>query len=225
MYPRVPLPGTVGTGDSVSPSVVRYYVTAPNDQWIEKLLLGMLSVYNSSAAFTQMGLVTPDDAATVFAEIYASFNLASDIGVLFPFAGLALPSYALPCDGASYLRSDYPALYAAIGVIWGSVDATHFNVPNLAQSVLGAPGDYGTGAVTVGAQVGELSHTLTPSEMPTHSHSVHQFINTAAGLEVAFASLDTTLPLSSTGSAGGGAPHNNVQLTTVVQWGIVATGR
>jgi microcystin-dependent protein len=35
------------------------------------------------------------------------------------------------CDGTSYLRTAYPALFTAIGTAYGTVDGTHFNVPDL----------------------------------------------------------------------------------------------
>jgi len=35
------------------------------------------------------------------------------------------------CDGQSLLREDYPVLFAAIGVGWGSADADHFNLPDV----------------------------------------------------------------------------------------------
>ena len=41
------------------------------------------------------------------------------------------PFGTLLCDGTSYLRTTYPALFTQIGVTWGSVDSTHFNVPDL----------------------------------------------------------------------------------------------
>jgi hypothetical protein len=51
-----------------------------------------------------------------------------------------------------------------------------------------------------------------------HTHAVDQFVPTAAGLEVTFASLDSGLPISSTGigtanlnTAGLDGAHNNVQ--------------
>lgn len=35
------------------------------------------------------------------------------------------------CDGSSVLRASYSGLFTAIGTAWGSVDGTHFNVPDL----------------------------------------------------------------------------------------------
>lgn len=40
------------------------------------------------------------------------------------------PVGTVPADGSSLLRTDYPALFAAIGTTYGAVDGTHFTLPN-----------------------------------------------------------------------------------------------
>jgi microcystin-dependent protein len=44
--------------------------------------------------------------------------------------GATAPAGWLLCDGTSYLRADYPDLFAEIDTTFGNVDGTHFNVPN-----------------------------------------------------------------------------------------------
>ena len=51
-------------------------------------------------------------------------------GVVWEYGGTVAPYGFLMCDGTSYLRTDYPALFNAIGTAFGSVDGTHFNVPD-----------------------------------------------------------------------------------------------
>ena len=53
-------------------------------------------------------------------------------GVVYPFAGPVanIPVGYLLCDGASLLRASYPALFSAIGIIYGAADGTHFNLPD-----------------------------------------------------------------------------------------------
>ena len=65
-------------------------------------------------------------------------------GMVTPFAGGAAPTGWLLCDGASLLRIDYPALFTAISVTYGSADASHFSVPDLRGRVV-AGVDPGTG--------------------------------------------------------------------------------
>jgi microcystin-dependent protein len=40
------------------------------------------------------------------------------------------PDNYLECDGSSLLRTSYSELFAVIGVMYGAVDATHFNLPD-----------------------------------------------------------------------------------------------
>lgn len=59
-------------------------------------------------------------------------------GMVQMTAAAAAPTGWLLCRGQSVLRTDYPALFAAIGTTYGSVDGTHFNVPNmLGRAVVG----------------------------------------------------------------------------------------
>lgn len=109
----------------------------------------------------------------------ASQDIALQPGDLIP-SGAPTRLGCLLCDGSSYLRTTYPNLFAAIGTTYGSVDGSHFNVPDLRGRLpLGA----GTGNAfwattwTLGEQpVGDVrggaeAHVLNVSEMPAHSHS------------------------------------------------------
>ena len=52
-------------------------------------------------------------------------------GTIHAYGGTTAPAGYLMCDGTSYLRTDYPSLFAAIGTAFGAADSTHFNVPDL----------------------------------------------------------------------------------------------
>jgi microcystin-dependent protein len=51
-------------------------------------------------------------------------------GIVMDYAGSSVPTGWLECDGSSLLRADYAALFTAIGTTWGSVDGTHFTLPD-----------------------------------------------------------------------------------------------
>lgn len=78
----------------------------------------------------------------------------------------------MKCDGRSLIRVDYPDLFAIIGTSFGSGSGTTFNLPDSRGRVLGTIGQ-GSGLTSraIGTAVGEETHTMTTSEMPTHSHT------------------------------------------------------
>ena len=77
-------------------------------------------------------------------------------GIIQMFAGSTPPTGWLICDGASYLRSDYPTLFTVLGGTsspWGLPDDTHFNVPDFrGRAPIGAGTGTGLTARTLGTQ-------------------------------------------------------------------------
>jgi microcystin-dependent protein len=107
----------------------------------------------------------------------AAWNLICPVGVVLPYGGAAAPTDWLVCDGASYLRADYPDLFDAIGTAYGSADADHFNVPDTRGRVpvgYAAAGGHtdvsalgGNDGVDVANRRAKHRHTVTD---PQHSH-------------------------------------------------------
>ncbi len=62
-----------------------------------------------------------------FQKISGNFVLP---GTIIHVAYGSAPNGYLKCDGATYLRTEYPDLFAVIGTIYGSTDSTNFKVPN-----------------------------------------------------------------------------------------------
>lgn len=105
-------------------------------------------------------------------------------GVITCYGGAAAPTGWLLCDGTSYLRADYGALYTAIGVAFGSADGTHFNVPNFAirspMGLGGAPRD------VLGYTGGNINHAHTG---PSHTHTGPSHTHTTAGHQLSVAEM------------------------------------
>lgn len=116
------------------------------------------------------------------------------IGIVLPWAGSAPPSLWLQCYGQSLLRSTYQDLFNVIGTAFGSVDGTHFNVPDLRGNVPagndamgGVPSGRLTNATispnatTLGASGGFQNITLIENQLPSLTKSA-SLISNAAGL-------------------------------------------
>jgi len=58
-------------------------------------------------------------------------NPPNQVGVPFLVFTETPPNGTLEADGASLLRSAYPALFAKIGTLYGTADADHFNLPDM----------------------------------------------------------------------------------------------
>ncbi len=100
-------------------------------------------------------------------------------GVILPYGGTSAPGGYLLCDGSSYLRADYPALYAAIGTAFGAADGTHFNVPDTRGRFLrgtdGAtardPDAASRTAMNAGGNVGDNIGSIQNDAFESHSHT------------------------------------------------------
>ncbi len=71
------------------------------------------------------------------------------------------------CDGRSLSRSVYHHLFQVIGTTYGAADANSFNLPDARGRVIGLSGQLHH----QGEQVGEEKHTLTVSELVSHTHT------------------------------------------------------
>lgn len=148
-------------------------------------------------------------------------------GTVLMYAVASAPTGYLLCDGSSQLRATYAALFSAIGTTFGSVDGTHFNVPDFRGRTPVGTGTgtggaaSGTGLPTGGSALtaralagwnGEETHTLITTEMPSHTHT---FTSDTAGTGNTVSAITSnggagTKTTSSTGSDGA---HNNIQPT------------
>lgn len=153
-----------------------------------------------------------------------SANAALPAGAILPYAGSSAPSSFLFCAGQSVLRADYAALFTAIGTSYGSVDGTHFTLPDLRGRVPfaldnmngAAAGRITRSGTVLGSNGGEELHTLTTPEIPAHTHTIPSDtvqVNTGSGATITVEAASAphggaTTPPS--GSTGGGGSHENM---------------
>lgn len=185
-----------------------------------ELVNGVLSLLTNIENFTETESgMTAERTAVMFTEMWLGYLgvFQTMIGAIVPMLVETLPGAFLWCDGSTYLRENFPQLYAALPAAF-IVDADTFTVPDLRNLfVVGAGDDY-----EVGDTGGEAEHTLTTTEMPVHSHG---YSSAAANLTTigVGAPEATAVPFPSvTDTAGSGGAHNNMPPYFALRFAIVA---
>jgi microcystin-dependent protein len=97
------------------------------------------------------------------------------IGTIKAWSGAAIPTNWMLADGSPLSRTNYAALYAALGSAsspWGQGDgSTTFNIPDLrSRMIVGSGAGPGLTNRALAARGGEETHILTIGEMCTHDH-------------------------------------------------------
>jgi len=147
---------------------------------------------NGTSAPTFMAPSTSGNLLTSNGTTWQSTAPAAQMptGALTAYAGATAPTGYLLCDGSSVSSSTYLALHAVIsntygGTAYSGAGALSFNLPDLRgrlpmgagtgtgqnASGTGAPSGTAQTARTRGAWLGEETHLLTTTEMPSHSHN------------------------------------------------------
>lgn len=155
---------------------------------------------------------------------------------LFSFV-FAPKGWAL-CNGQLLPINQNQALFSLLGTTYGGDGRVNFALPDLRGRV---PIHVGNGH-TLGERGGASSHTITQSEMPTHTHSVNVSEKRATLVSPANATFgQTTSPQYSNGSPGatyenlsvggpiltnigGSQAHNNMQPYLTLSFCIALQG-
>jgi len=177
-----------------------------------------------------------DGAVTAAKLDSAAVSVLMPSGTVLPYAGSALPGNPndyLFCNGAAVSRSTYSNLFTAIGTDYGVGNgSTTFNIPDLRGRVIAGQDDMGGTSANVltdaqadqlGGTLGEEDHTLTVNEMPSHTHGLIIDRATPGSTANDFGTSGGNANNVSSGSGntsatGGGAAHNNVQPTIILNY-------
>jgi microcystin-dependent protein len=141
-------------------------------------------------------------------------------GSVVVFGTTTVPAGFLLCDGASYLRADYPALFSAIGVLHGSADSTHFNVPNMTGRIPVGHDPLDADFATVGLTGGATTVTVTEANLPAHVHTGIKTATYTIYSESGHTQITADPVNGTTGSTGGGGAHTNMGPAIAMAYGI-----
>ena len=144
----------------------------------------------------------------------------------------ATKGFAL-ANGQSLSINQNQALFSLLGTTYGGNGQTTFQLPNLqGRSAM----HVGTG-FTLGQTGGEATHTLTLSEMPSHTHTA--YVSTTGGLHPAAGNLpgnggqalydptatgNAAMAAGVIGNAGSGMAHENRMPYLTVNFIIALVG-
>lgn len=208
-----------------------YLVPLPNIPEIKEAFWGAVAAIAFMSRWQEIGdMSVLDTTQWLKRAIVESRKMQFHIGMVIPTLQETLDDDLLLADGSVVDQADYPQLAEKIGVQYLVGDT--IVLPDLRGLFILSDG----GGFAVGDTGGELMHTLTEAEIPSHNHSQnphsHSEIIPAvtpsfAGEIPAGASLVVPTP-SVTGSAiatnnptGGGGSHENMPPYYVLRYAIV----
>lgn len=160
---------------SVNPGGTDFWVLPVNNSdGFYGALTTALALLTEPRNWEEFGSVTVQQAIIAASEMFADmFQFPDPVGMIIPYAAdpSGLAPGALPCDGASYSTTTYPALFGVIGYAYGGAGSS-FNVPDLrGRFPAGVGGTLNGASVNFGTTGGADSHTQTVAEMPSHTHT------------------------------------------------------
>lgn len=151
--------------------------------------------------------------------------------------GFAPKGWAL-CNGQLLPINQNQALFSLLGTTYGGDGRVNFGLPDLRGR---AAMHMGAGH-TLGERAGEAAHTLTISELPSHTHQLNVTNNTATqpnpggnflattGSSVGAVysknpvAFDAVLQPGSISNTGGSQPHQNMQPFLAINFSIALQG-
>lgn len=217
------------TPDEITGSFKCFRVFCPEGERFEAALRGAIAPLSFTYNWELYGDVEPLDAAgefikafqlTTWEECGDGETMALPVGSVFFAAFSSEPDHCLRCDGAAFLRTEYAALFAAIGTAFGAPDGDHFCVPDIrGRSPLGEGTGPGLSERNLAETGGEQAHQLTVEEMPAHTHGTPMGNAESSTTHWAQSSGNTT---RQTGSSGGDKAHENMHPFLVLSAFIVA---
>ncbi|MCZ7639109.1 MAG: phage tail protein [Verrucomicrobia bacterium] len=133
---------------------------------------------------------------------------AAPPGSIMAYGGITAPPGWLLCNGATYLRTEYPQLFSAIGTAFGAPDDSRFRVPDTGGLFLRGRANGSTHdpdrdsrtASAAGGNVGDRVGSYQGSQFESHTHAAAR---NSGGKELASGGSGSRPSEGTTGAAGG----------------------
>ena len=163
------------------------------------------------------------------------------VGEIIMFGGNFTPVNYASCDGALLPISQFQALFALLGTTYGGDGQTTFALPDMRSRIPMHQGNNGQGTHVIGEKSGTETVTISPNQMPAHTHvlnatSANGNSKIAAGATIPAAvsgtntnvysaqATDSNMAASIIGNGGGSQPHNNLPPTMTINFCISLFG-
>jgi len=210
----------------------------PDDPLIIAAVNGAITELTKLYNWEQFEAITPAQITAAMLVMWLDYEESSAclIGSIVPTITDSVPYGMLACDGASYLRVDYPELYAVLASAF-VVDADNFIVPDLrGRTVIGTGTGTGLTARAMNASAGVETHQLSVAELASHSHAdlghTHVEGTTAPTVITIGAGAPAPAAIPAVGVTGSGnanlantgadTPHENMQPSLALRYCVIA---
>jgi microcystin-dependent protein len=181
---------------------------------------GALGLLTDPENWEKFGDKSPGDMAALSFEVLNDEAVCMDtriVGAIVAWPSDILPGNLVECDGSTLARVDYPELWE----VWPSSHKsdTSLTLPDLRNRfIVGVDPetDWNTG--------GAPSVTLTPDQLPAHTHSIANGYGpgTTGGYLGEIPALVPAPTPETTTSAGGSQAHENRPPFMALRWCVVA---
>ena len=166
--------GEVRFGDNMGDNV--HHFTSSRDTVFNSVTgewrFRKLTEYENLSSFSELATITAQG------RVHDKTGPVMPVGAMLPFAGATAPGGWILCNGQTLRRTEYSELFDVVGYTYGG-SGDSFRVPDLRNRVAVGHNSGEPSFNTLGKQGGEIAHTLTEAEMPSHNHRARQQNNGA----------------------------------------------
>jgi len=210
---------TFKTGDGTQDAVLFVTLSMVVPEWFRIAFMGALREMTVQENWFVEGDATADFARDKSVEMIDSIQFSEEnplpintplIGSLLMYGSATIPAKWMSCHGQSLVKTEYAELFDVLGDKFGSIDGTHFNLPDFrdmfpvgANPILSNAG--------IGLSGGLASVTLTVPQIPEHAHNGVVSPNNPVSNRavVSTGGIQTVKTAGTSDNAGGGEAHEN----------------